>query len=78
MTNKAPEGPREPYTVGECEVGEWVLLESGWWRIGRPMAGGVGARPTHQGTDLVEDLGQKWPAVLPSGAPVIERRNAQG
>jgi hypothetical protein len=63
----------EKLTVSQCGIGEWVRLRSGWWRLGQPIAGGIGARPQLRGRPLVEDQSRRWPAILSSDEPVLER-----
>ena len=65
---------REALLLADCESGDWARLESGWWRVGGPMAGGIGARPSRDGKSLIEDLGREWPAILAPDEPVLERR----
>ncbi|MBT8491505.1 MAG: hypothetical protein KJO07_00480 [Deltaproteobacteria bacterium] len=63
----------EQLTVSQCGAGDWVRLHSGWWRLGQPIAGGVGARPQLRGRPLVVDQGKRWPAILNGEEPVLER-----
>jgi len=58
--------------VAQCSPGDWVRLGSGWWQLGQPLAGGIGARPSLDGA-LVADLGQRWPAILDGREEVLER-----
>lgn len=77
MVARTTERGDDPCTVGECDSGEWVRLETGWWRLCGQLAGGVGARPRRGDGLWLEDLGQNWPAVLSTDHPVLERRRSQ-
>jgi len=59
--------------IGQCSPGDWVRLGSGWWQLGQPLAGGIGARPS-RGDRRIADLGQQWPAILECDEVVLEHR----
>jgi len=68
----------EPCRVAECRSGEWIRLETGWWRLGQPLAGGIGARP-RLGSEgpWLENLDQSFPRILDLDELVLERSLAQ-
>lgn len=64
-------------TLAECGIGDWVRLRTGWWRVGQPLAGGVGARPEaprngNQPLARRVDLSKRWPAIFDLEEPVLE------